>query len=268
MLRADAARLDLVTVIAIALAAFSVTNFLHEGAGHGGACVAVGGNPIALSSIHFECDIADPTGSSGRVVAAAGTIVNLIAGTIAILMLKSVSAANNPHTYFFVWLFATINLLMGAGYFLFSGAGNIGDWAVIANGLLQPAIWRPSLAIFGLLLYFLMARISSRAFRPLVGNDERSLRRGRQLAMSAYFAGGILYCVSGLFNPLGPALIAISAAAASFGGASGLLWLSELLRHFPGTGSAPDIGRSYGWIGTGVVSGAVFVALLGPGILF
>ena len=30
-------------------------NVLHEGAGHGGACLLVGGKPLALSSVYFEC---------------------------------------------------------------------------------------------------------------------------------------------------------------------------------------------------------------------
>lgn len=262
------AALDPITVIAIALTAYAMTNVLHEGVGHGVACVTVGGTAIALSSVHFECDIPGNSSPSGRVVAASGTIVNFIAGAIALVTLSSVSASDKPHRYLFVWLFATINLLMGAGYFLFSGVGNIGDWAAVANGWLPPAVWRPTFAVFGFLLYFLLARISSRRLRLFVGDTEYSVRRGRQVAITAYFTGGALYCLSGWLNPLGPLLVAVSAAAASLGGASGLLWLSELLRHFKGSGDAPAFPRSYGWIGTGLVSAVVFVAVLGPGIDF
>ena len=45
---------DLLTVTAIALVAYAASNVLHEAVGHGGACVALGGKPLALSSVHFE----------------------------------------------------------------------------------------------------------------------------------------------------------------------------------------------------------------------
>ena len=260
--------LDLVTVIAIALLVYAVTNFLHEGIGHGGACLAFGGTPIALSSIHFECDLEDSEALSSRAVTASGTVVDFIAGIFAFTMLRSISASHKPHLYYATWLFSTLNLLMGAGYFVFSGVGNIGDWAAVVDGLLPPVIWRPIMAIFGFVLYFLLARGSARALRPLVGNNEHSLRRGRQFTIPAYLAGGLLYCVSGLFNPLGPVLIAISAAAASFGGASGLLWLTALLRHFKGPDTVPAFDRRRGWIGAGFVASVIFIALLGPTIYF
>lgn len=217
--------------------------------------------------MHFDCDIADTSVAALRAIAAAGTLVNFITGTLSLALLKSVPAATRPRAHFFFWLFAAINLLMGAGYFLFSGLGNIGDWAVVANGL-PPAAWRPAFAVFGFAAYFLLARVLAQALRSFVGNDEQSVRRARLLAMTAYFTGGLLYCVSGLFNPLGPVLIAISAAAASFGGASGLLWLSELLRHFPTDAMPAIIGRSHGWIGVGLAAAIVFVAIFGPGVHF
>jgi hypothetical protein len=194
--------------------------------------------------------------------------MNFIAGALAFALLSSISASRKPHLYYVTWLFATLNLLMGAGYFLFSGVGSIGDWAAVVGGLLPPVVWRPGMAIFGFALYFLFARSSARALRPLVGNDEHSSSRGRRFAVPAYLAGGLLYCVSGLFNPLGPVLIAISAAAASFGGASGLLWLTELLRHFKGPDTVPVFDRRRGWVGAGFIASLIFIVVLGPGIDF
>jgi len=218
-----------------------------------------------LSSVHFECD----AGSGAmRGVAAAGTIVNFIAGAIALLALRSVPARERPHTYYFLWLFATLNLLMGAGYFLFSGAGNIGDWAVVADHTAPAFLWRPAMAVFGALLYFWLASRSARALRGLTGGDELRNARGRRFAIPAYIAGGLLYCVSGLANPVGPILVAISAAAASFGGASGLLWLTALLRHFDGPAEAVALERNYAWIAAGVVAAILFTGVLGPGIEF
>ena len=65
---------DLLTLAAIAIAATVITNFLHEGLGHGGMCIATGGRPLVLSTVHFACS-AEP-----RLVAAGGTLANLIFG--------------------------------------------------------------------------------------------------------------------------------------------------------------------------------------------
>ena len=159
--------------------------------------------------------------------------------------------------------------LSGAGYFLFSGVGGIGDWADVARGTMPPLVWRPAMSVFGGALYFLLARQSAQWLRSLVGSGELSVRRSKLLTVPAYIAGGLLYCVSGLFNPVGPVLIAISAAASSFGGASGLLWLTEFLRRGERSAApAAALDRSYVWIVSGCVISLIFVATLGPGIQF
>src|SRR2546421_6186602 len=71
-------------------------------------------------------------------------------------------AASKPHAAYFLWLFTTLNFLMGAGYFLFSGVGNLGDWADVASDTVSPLIWRPTMAVFGGVVYFLLARQSAR----------------------------------------------------------------------------------------------------------
>ena len=88
------------------------------------------------------------------------------------------------------------------------------------------------------------------------------------LSVPAYIAGGLLFCLSGLFNPVGPVLIAISAAAASFGGASGLLWLIQFTGGSKRSAEPADVERSYAWIIAGCLVSLIFVAILGPGIHF
>src|SRR2546422_4235589 len=97
---------------------------------------------------------------------------------------------------------STLNLLMGAGYFLFSGVGNIGDWADVASGTVSPFIWRPAMTVLGGAVYFLLARQSGHWLGALIGSDDLSMRRSRLLSVPAYVAGGLLFCLSGLFNPV------------------------------------------------------------------
>ena len=228
---------DLPTVTAIALVAYAASNVLHEAVGHGGACLALGGKPLVLSSVHFECGEQAMSALALRGVAAAGTIVNFIVGVLALVVLKTANPLRRPHAAYFLWLFTTLNLLSGAGYFLFSGVGGIGDWADVARGAMPPLVWRPVMSVFGGALYFLLARQSAQWLRSLAGSDELSIKMNspsRRISQAVFSLPS-----PGLFNPVGPILIAISAAAASFGGASRILMEgseSTTLNHGGGRG--------------------------------
>src|SRR5260370_42260424 len=104
------------------------------------------------------------------------------------------------------------------------------------------------MAVLGGAVYFLLARQSGQWLGALVGSDDLSMRRSRLLSVPAYVAGGLLFCLSGLFNPVGPVLIAISAAAASFGGAPGLLWLLQFTRGRQPSAQPTVHGRSHALI--------------------
>ncbi len=260
-----ASQQDLMTIAAIAIASTVITNFIHEGLGHGGMCVATGGQPLAISTVHFECS------AETRLVAAGGTLANLIFGALFWAAARAVKRAA-PWRYFF-WLLMTFNLFQTGGYFLFSGIGNIGDWASVVSGW-QPAwAWRVGLVVLGTVTYFfLFVPLCVSELRPFLGIDpQMRLRRGRRLTVVPYLAGGILNCVAGALNPVSPLLILISAAAASFGGLSGLAWMWTLL-YGPRIPSSelqmPEVERSPGWVIAAVILAIVFIAGLGPGVRF
>jgi hypothetical protein len=100
-----------------ALVACAAPNVLHEAVGHGGACLALGGKPLVLSSVHFECGEQGMSALAIRAVAAAGTIVNFIIGALALVVFKTANPLHKPYAAYFLWLFTTLNLLSGVGYF-------------------------------------------------------------------------------------------------------------------------------------------------------
>jgi hypothetical protein len=104
---------DVWTIVAIATLAYVFANVIHEGIGHGGACVLTGGRPLALSTVHFECD------NEGRLVAAGGTIANLAAAVLCWTASRFVRGT--PHLRYFLWLSMTVNLLGAGGYFRLPG---------------------------------------------------------------------------------------------------------------------------------------------------
>jgi hypothetical protein len=260
-------RPDPATVIAMAVVAYGIANLVHEGVGHGSACLLAGCRPESMSSIHFDGDYTGVSDGAQRWIAAAGSIANVMLGVPALLAL---AAARSPHARWFLWMLAFVNLLQAAGYLLFSGIGNIGDWAAVVRDW-QPAwAWRIGLSVVGAISYLWVARECARAVAALVGGDavDRE-RRARRMAWITYFTGGVLYCASGLLNPLDPILLLISAAAASLGGTSAFLWCTSWLRNpaFAATAAPAAMpGRHRGWIVAGVAMAIVFIIVMGPGI--
>ncbi len=253
------------TIAAIAIVASVIGDVIHEGLGHGGLCAVTGGQPLALSTVHFDCS------ADTRLVAAGGTLANLICGALFWVAARAVKQSASWR-YFF-WLLMTLNLLDAGGYFLFSGIGNIGDWAAVVAGWKPSWAWRVGLTVVGAVTYFLLfVPLCLRELRPFLGRDAKiRVRRARQLTLMPYLTSGILSCAAGALNPVGPLLILISAAASSFGGHSGLAWMSSLL-YSPRIPSSelqmPEIERSRGWMAAAVILAIAFIAGLGPGVKF
>jgi hypothetical protein len=255
---------DVLTVAAIAIVAYVFASINHEGLGHGGACLLTGGHPISLSTVHFECD------GEGRLVDAGGTIANFAAGLV--FWLTSRMAVHSTRLRYFLWLSMTVNFLQAGGYFLFSGVGNIGDWAMFIQGLQPSWFWRIGLITLGVCSYMLFVRIALLEMRPFLRkNYPERLQRAKKLCLVPYFTGGILSCIAGMFNPVGLILVAVSAAAASFGGTSGLAWMWQFFRgdRVPAMPfEMPPLFRSRAWMIAAGILGVLFIAVLGPGLKF
>lgn len=259
-------RADALTVAGIAILAHILSNVLHEGIGHGGACLLAGGQVLVVSTVHMECSV------DTRLVTAGGTLMNVAAGAF-FFWLGRLVPRTSPRFQYFCWLSMTVNFFVAAGYLAFSGVGDFGDWAMFIRGFSPPWAWRAGMTIVGAAAYFLAARLSLLELRPLIGSDrQRRFIRAIRLTRIPYFAGGILACVAGAFNPQGWILIVLSAAAASFGGASGLLWMVYWLQGGlipPGAEPEPmPIRRNWPWIAAAGLLAVAFIVVLGPGLRF
>ena len=259
-------RCDVLTVASVAALAYMLGSTLHEGLGHGGACMLSGGRPLVLSSVHFECS------ADTRLVMAGGTLVNLLAGALFFVLGRLVSR-EYPRLKFFLWLSMAVNLFAGTGYFLFSGIGGIGDWNDFIRGLGPQLPWRLGLTVLGVLSYAAAAGVNLMELRPFIGSNEQRYSRAWPMLTVASFTGGTLMCIAGAFNPRGAILILISAAASTFGGSSGLLWATQWLKSqsmvpFGSVERPIVIQRSWIWTVVAVVTTIIFVVVLGPSIRF
>ena len=262
---------DALTVIAVSALAFIASNVLHEGLGHGGACLLVGGKPLSLTAVYFDHDSAGLSDLRSRFIAAGGPIVNLVTGIIGLIALRGMKGVPGPGRYL-VWLVTTLGLFMATGYLLFSGVGGIGDLAIVTKGL-QPAwLWRVLLALTGAALYLLSAIVAAAEFGRIAGPPSDTLvPRASRIALVSYLTGAVVICAAGILNPQGFIFVLISAVASTLGGASGLLWMMRMLRspRFSRPDSAElALPRSWGWIVAAAVALLMYVAVLGPGIQF
>lgn len=249
------ARHSKTTIISAAVISVALAALLHEGLGHGVTAWLRGDVVTELTSNHLSSLRPD------RLVDAGGTIVNLITGTISLIALSL--AGSRANARYFLWFFAAVNLLQGAGYFLFSGILGLGDWNAVIQGLPHQAAIRIVMSIFGAALYFACARLLAVAIRPFVTARAEYNTVGRL----PYLAACIFYCIAGALDPLGIKLLFLSTIPAAFGGLSGLLWADALM---PRTAPAHPLAvkRSAAWLWTAIIFGCAFIGILGRGIEF
>jgi hypothetical protein len=257
---------DLWTLAAFGALAYMISNVLHEGLGHGGVAWLSGARQITVTSTYMEA------GMDTRWILAAGTLVNLAFGLLGLAVLRGMRRAQLPLRMplrLFVWSLTAFNLLLGTGYFLFSGIGGIGDWAEWMKGLSPIWGWRVGFALLGAVSYFASGWLLARELATIVGPGESRMRR---MTWIIYFAGGLTACLAGVWNPLGWKLVLISAAASSFGGASGLMWIPSIAGSAARgmqqrDAAAPVLKRPVLYV-TAAVLLIAYVWFLGSGITF
>lgn len=265
-------RHDALTVSAVAIVVYALAVLLHEGVGHGGACLLVHGVPLELTSMKFDCSLPVGATTPERIVAAGGTIATLTGGLLALALYQITKTP--PLIRYGLWLFAAVNIMHGTGYFLFSGVGNVGDWADVINGAEPVWVWRGVLAALGFASYLWSTIFLFRQLDPFLGKARpRRYEHALRLAARPYLVGGALDLIAGVVYAGGLGLVLISAVAASFGGTSGLAWGPQMLRGARTPSSLLEepviiVPRSGTAIVLGAVAAAAFIWVLGRGIVF
>jgi hypothetical protein len=252
---------DVTTVCAISLLAAILGNVLHEGLGHAATALLTGTKSGVLTTVAWSSDF------DSRLVAAGGTLANLAAGMAFWIVLRNARGAP-VRLRFFLLISLTFNLFAGTGYFFFSGVTNFGDWAQVIAGLHAHWLWRALLVIVGMASYFGAVLVVGIGLVRYVGIPRNESRRLKKFTLIPYFSAVLLVCAAGLLNPIGIQLVWQSALPATAGAQSGLLWL----RHYIPKGTVPkrlpgSVDRSYVWITVALALSAVFVFVLGRGIV-
>jgi hypothetical protein len=259
-----AVRSSLVTACSIAVVAYAGDDVVHEIAGHYLTSLFVPGvRVVSLSTVALQ------TVGRSRLVAADGTIANLLAGAVALLLLRGEATRRwRITTRFFLWLFAVVNLMNGTGYLLFSGALDTGDWATVMAGIQPRWAWRAPITAIGLTAYIAVVYLVAMAMTGLVrsGLHHREVPR---LLFASYAAGGLLFVAASALNPISPMLILTSGMSTAFGGMVGLLFVPRIVERMRGQSEGSEVlPFSRAWSIAGALVGIGFVAVLGPGVRF
>jgi hypothetical protein len=250
------------TLAAIGTLAYISCDLLHELIGHGGACLATGGQPATFSTVHFQC-----LGGWQPGVCAAGIVLNIIAGG-ALWLIARRSANIAVQVRYFVWLAMAYNLFTGWGYVVSSSLGNSGDLANAFRAASPAWHWRAMAAPVGVLYYALSTWIAAAQMRPLIGPGYPA--RLWRLILIPYFGSAVVASAAGALNQIMGARLAITLAVSTTLGSWGFLLVPLFLltsRTTPAP-APPAIPRSLGCIIAAVLAAAAFVGVAGPGLRF
>ena len=215
----------------------------HEAIGHGGACLAAGGHVTLLNVVDFHCSLARPG------IDLAGSVGNLVL----ILVGLALARPNSPSgaRLLGLALFA-FNAFWIAGYLIYAGVLNTGDWVYPAEVFVPGLPWRPVAIIVGAGLYALTMNRIAVMTPPAAA---RPLRTAYAAAALAIVLAGALYA---------PARgHVVQTAAIEIGLASLGLWFAVRQARGPGDWTPP---ASPVWIGVALVLFAALAAILGPGL--
>jgi hypothetical protein len=252
----------LVTTIAIGVIAYIAAVLLHEAVGHGGVCIATGGHITMLDPLGMRCSIVQP------VMVAAGPVMNLLAGMLCWIGLRSATAWPANARYF-LWFSMMFNLLIAAGYMAVCGVMNFGDWAVLIGGREPAVAWRAGLIGLAIALYYLFLRLLAIEYYRLAGPPGFDGSRLRAFALFPTIAAAIVACAAAALSPTDRVLAFELSVGTTVVVGLTLLRLPDIIRHVrkkPVT--APDhIAFSPIWIGCALVASVLFIVFIGPGFV-
>lgn len=241
---------DPATLAALGVLAMVAAHVAHEAIGHGGACLAVGGEVTRLTSIFFRCQGATPFTD------VAGPLGGLTCGMLALGGL-AVAPAGARRARLFLLLTGAVALFWFFGQMARDAALGVDDWAQIAVG----SVWRWPLVALGVAGYAVTLGIAISVARSLAaatpGGTRRRLLVPYGAALVAAVAAGLLWH--------GDRLGAAKEELLTMGLAPlGYLWAARVAVRHPQ--ASPPVARSWPWIAAAVIAFAAFALTQGLGL--
>jgi hypothetical protein len=252
---ASTGRDDLLTLSAIAVLAFIVTDVLCEG---GRAAVAL----LTISPAGRLSSLGWLSAYDNLWVDGSGAAIGVIAAFVFLTFLRSVKSAGSG-TRLFLLLSCGFAALSGAGYFVVAGFSDFGDWYRLLQGMHRWTALSVSLTVGGALAYGLALFALGRGFGHVFADRQRV----RRVLLISWRAAILVYICSAVLNPGGAQEAALSNLPTTIISDFGLLFVFLfIVRRGPQADSAP-LQRSFVWIGCSAVCALLFIFVLGRGVM-
>jgi hypothetical protein len=260
--------IDLVTLIAISITAWSLANILHEVIGHAGSAALLGipVRAVSTTTMYIEWDQIRSAGED-RIINAAGVGMNLLSGIIALLYLRSIKVTHSA-TRYFLWLFSTISFTIVTMNLISASLIGEGDWAVFIREFERREIWKVGIIVVGIILAIPGYILPLRLWMPDLKGNRKALLKITVIPVITIIVVQSLSLVGSPFSSLPPEnnhLIASVFAYFHF-----VLWVI-LVNVLPKPRSKTlvesiHLPRSNVYLGIGLLIGIFFIAVLGPGL--
>ena len=222
-----------------------LTIICHE-AVHAIVCVLLGGEIGRFSAVHVHV-VMDAQWKT-KLVAASGSLANLVIAASVFPVLRRITQRNHC-LVFFTWLFFSMNLMVGTGYWFASGITNTADWAIVIRGWQPRWLYQIGLVVLGAVSLMAAVAWALIEFGRIVSEKGGKPIGGAQLmALNCYATAFVVMLLIGTAQPGGPfAFPGVAGLVGVLGGLSPLLWMMQWFRAdmFRVRGSEPlQIDRS------------------------
>lgn len=222
-----------------------------------------GGHPSSWSTFHFGCDPQAMSLWGGRIVAGAGTAVNVILAALGWLVWRG---SGVPRGRLAGWIVFAINGLTTFGYLVFSAVFGIGDWngRGVMTGVTDPVLARVAPAIIGIAGYYAVVRLAAAMLSPML-NDACVAAQARRCALIVWMTTGVISLAAALAAGSDWRSTIGASIGVALGGNAGLLSIGRFVKP---TAAASTTTLPPNWLlrAAAIIVTVAFVAILGPGI--
>jgi hypothetical protein len=265
-------KIDVPTLVAIAIIAWVLAVSLHEVAGHALPAILMGldvrlatSTGVSIPSDQVPYDLW--SSSTARVLLAGGTVVNFLTGGIAILLLHLRKPTSKAFQYL-LWLFATFSFVIVIMYLVTTTALGAGDWINFVQSLKPRNLYIAIIIGIGILLALPGYALPLQEWMPDLKGNRLTLLK---ITFIPVIALTITQILSTLRSPYRNALGGQNPILVSLFVCIHLLLWAILVNLIPVPRSSKGIdsislGRSPYWLVAGIAFFLFFVFIFGAGI--
>ena len=188
------------TAIAVAAFAWMLLMTGHEVVGHGGACVGLGGEALAVDAMYFTCSELTPLWND-QLYRAAGSLFNVLLAIGCVIAFLRLPRPGS-WTGYFLWISAVLNLLQSGSYVALGRFIHPGmDWAMIAANAPDAAVAGTLTLVCGLGLLAAGVLVGQRFLGLFIARGARVHRQKIRLVLTPYLTATFVSVAASLGVP-------------------------------------------------------------------